>query len=176
MRILISALMAFILLTPSYASDTEATGDTGQFHYKVSQIDLTHSPGNKFGIKATVGFQITNGGRSPVRVAIVPVMPTVQLQGASVELRSSASTVSGIATFWINQVSYCAQGADNFTLLRPNSMVVGNLVLDARMSDSDLPLSKRARFTANLMVQSLEDKKCWIEPFSVVDVPVSPSG
>jgi hypothetical protein len=57
-------------------------------------------------------------------------------------------------------------------MLRPTYSVTGSLVLDAYAADQDIALVKRARLSANLMVQSLEDKKCWIEPFSVDDVPV----
>ena len=173
MRIPVSALLCLVYLAPSLANETDATGDTGQFQYRITQIDLTWKPGFKTYFQATVGFQITNTGKFPVRIALVPNWPTVQLEGASVQLQLRSGGLSGMAFSNDNRISQCPQAAENFTILRPNYKIGGNLILDAYTAVPDLPLAKRARFSAILMVQSLDDKKCWIEPFSVLDVPVN---
>lgn len=172
MRILMSVVIYSLCITSACASGADATGDTGQFHYRITQIDLAPQPGLKFGLQAMVGFEITNTGKLPVRVAIVPAWPTIQLEGAAVQLQMNWQNVSGLVTFWSNSVGSCTQGASDFTLLRPSATVIGNLVLTGRMAEAEMPVVKHARFTASLMVQSLDDKKCWLEPFSVRDVPV----
>ena len=173
MRILMSLLIGCLLLTPSYATDIGASADTGQFHYRVTQIDLVQTPGNRLSVQALLGFEITNTGKVPVRIAIVPVWPAIQLEGAGLQLQLAWRGIIGVASFWSGSTANCTQGAADFTLLRPNSTVIGNLVLEGRLPDPDLPVAQRARFTASVMVQSLEDKQCWIEPFSVANVPVS---
>lgn len=171
MRTLIAISIALLCCWPTLADESGAVGSTGQFQYRVAGVDVTWKPSQKSWMQATVGFRITNTGTSPVRFAIVQSWPTLQLEGAAVHFTLRSGGISGIV-FSLYGQSACSQVAENFTILRPTYSVTGSLVLDAYAADQDIALVKRARLSANLMVQSLEDKKCWIEPFSVDDVPV----
>ena len=174
MRILIRVLTCLLVASAACADEGGAVGKTGQFTYRVSQMDVAWKPGSRNTyMEATIGLEITNTGSSPVRIAVVPNWPSAQLEGAAVHFALQSGGLTGIPYFNSNQPQYCAQNAENFLVVRPGITIGANLVLDAYAPGQEVALVKRARFSANMMVQSLEDKKCWIEPFSVQGVAVA---
>ena len=172
MRILTGLLMVLLCCAPTLAGESGAVASTGQFEYRVSGVDVAWKPGQKPWMQATVGFRITNTSPAPVRFAIIQSWPTLQLEGAAVHFTLRSGGISGIVWSLNNLIGACSEHAENFTMLRPTYSVTGSLVLDAYAADQDIALVKHARLSATLMVQSLDDKKCWIEPFSVDDIPV----
>jgi hypothetical protein len=165
-------LFALSLSFPAFAADSDAVVSTGQFTFKIAPIDLTARPG-KGNYQAIVGFQITNTGSVPVRLALVPAWPTLQLAGVGVNFTLRSNGVTGIPWYGDGRASQCSAGADNFVVVRPTFSVSGNLVLDVGAGDVELAMTKRGRFSGNLMVQSLDDKKCWLEAFGISDVAVN---
>ncbi len=169
---LICAACLVSVLSAARADDATAVS-TGQFTYRVPAIDLMALPAKGW-YQAIVGFQITNTGSVPVRLALVPAWPTLQLIGVGLNFTLKGGGVSGIPFAGDNRVGNCTGMADNFVTIRPGYSANGNLVLEvnAGPGDSSIALAKHGRFSANLMVQSMDDKKCWIEAFGAPEVTV----
>jgi hypothetical protein len=171
-RLQLTIVVALLASLSAFGESPSAVGTTGQFEYKVSQIDVGFRPHYPRILQATVNLAVKNLGSFPVRIAITQPVPSVQLVGAAVDFMEQNGGASGIQYIGDNRTAYCAQNANNFTLVRPGATAAANLLLYAPFADQKLSLVRLARFSASLMVQSLDDKKCWIEPLSVADIPV----
>jgi hypothetical protein len=175
-------LTAMLVSAPLLAADAEPAGGgaqevegkkgkVGQFDYEIAQIDVSEF---RNGVaQATLGISLTNTGKSPVRVAIVPSWPTVQLIGDGAEFSLRGGGVSGLKIQNI-PITACKLRAEDFTLLRPGQTLGASMTFDSinRKKLDDLKPVKRGRFNANIMVQSLEDQKCWTETLFDQQVPV----
>lgn len=167
------SILAMLLTMTAAAEKNDSINETGQFEYSFSTVEVSPIPGQKPNteIQATAGFEIKNTGSAPVRIAVITPWPTLQIEGG-VQFKLRYSGITGVSSYDGNR-DYCSKAAPNFSLLRPNKILTASLIFDSDLKGRTLLSAKRGRISGELMVQSMEDNKCWIEPFTVGRVPVS---
>ncbi len=167
------SILAILLSMTVAAEKKDSINDTGQFQYSFSTVEVSPIPGRKPNteIQATAGFEIKNIGSAPVRIAVIAPWPTLQIEGG-IHFNIRPAGITGVS-FHNGNRNYCAEASPNFSLLRPNKILTASLIFDSDLKGRTLLSAKWGRISGELMVQSMEDNRCWIEPFTVDRAPVS---
>lgn len=158
----------------SASAPSSSGGKAGQFAFSFESVEISPRPHQapNMGVQATVGFDITNTSAKPVRVALIPQWPSLQAEGG-ITFDTRPNGVTGVAGFNNTSVQNCERGAPNFSLLRPGESIRSNIVLDGTFGGRDVAKISWARFSGSLMVQSVDDKTCWIEVLSSAKIPAT---
>mgnify|MGYP007095242882 CR=1 FL=1 len=166
-------ILAMLLSMTAAAEKGDSINKTGQFEYTFSTVEVSPIPGRSrnTGIQATAGFEIRNTGSVPVRVAVVTPWPTLQIEGG-IHFVIRYRGITGIAFDDIS-IQDCSKAAVSFSLIRPDNSLTASLFFDSNLGGRELLPASWGRISGQLLVQSTDDKTCWIEPFTVGRVSVS---
>ena len=169
-----AGLAGLLMLATAATSDAGSASQTGQFEYQFSMVEVSPTPGRPANtwVQAVAGFEIRNTGSVPVRIAMVPLWPTLQIEGG-VQFKIRPRGVTGLAVDSNPNVRGCLSRAEDYSVLRPGQAMTASMIFDSNLGGRDLLPAKWGRISGQLLVQSLEDKRCWIEPFTVGKVAVS---
>lgn len=167
---LMFSILVMLLSMTAAAEKNDSINDTGQFEYSFSTVYVSPKPNSGSYLQATAGLNIKNTGSVPVRIAVVPQWPTLHVEGAQFRVRYKG--INGVEYADID-ITKCVDVAPKFSLLRPQRSLAASLIFDSEHKVSALLSAKWGRISGQLMVHSMEDNKCWIEPFTVGRVPVS---
>ncbi|MFT3855979.1 MAG: hypothetical protein QM742_00145 [Aquabacterium sp.] len=140
----------------------------GALAVRFERIDIGPRPGSgpDAALQATLGMEITNTGSAPLRLAVVPQWPTLQVDGG-VLFGIRPHGVSGLQIFGSDNVAACERATQNFSLLRPGQTFTASMVFDTDLRGRKLPDVRAGRLSGMLMVYSEADKSCALEPFTV---------
>lgn len=146
---------------------------SGDFELRFTTAEIRPLPGysaNSY-MQATVGVDITNNGDVPLRIAIIPGWPTLQIEGG-VQFDNNGQDITGIEKLNLYDAGRCQTDINNFSLIRPENTVTASMKFQTNLDGRNLSDANFGRLSGTMMVQTSDGNSCTKEPFTAAKIPV----